>query len=93
MGMKTRIARKVGALAAPAVLSRLGKHGSKAASRAARSGNETISRAGAWAADRLMPNRRRRSPFRVAATGLGAAALALLVGLWLGRRGRAGDEV
>lgn len=82
MGMKTRMVKKIGAMTAPVVLSRM-----------SRSGNRAVSRAGDWAADRLMPNRRRRSPMRIAATGLGAAAVALPFGLWLGRRGRSSDEV
>lgn len=43
-------------------------------------------KAGQWAMDRVTPNRRRNTAGRSALKGLGAAAVALPVGLWLGRK-------
>lgn len=40
----------------------------------------------AWAVNHMTPNRRRHHMRSTATKGLGAAALALPVGLWLGRR-------
>ncbi|HEX2191049.1 MAG TPA: hypothetical protein VHG51_19225 [Longimicrobiaceae bacterium] len=45
-----------------------------------------------WAASRVRPAPRRRSTGRTAAVGLGAAAVAVPLGLWLGRRLRQGDD-
>jgi hypothetical protein len=39
-----------------------------------------------WALGRISPSHRRRTRNRSRMTGLGAAAVALPVGLWLGRR-------
>jgi hypothetical protein len=43
-------------------------------------------KAASWAMNRVSPARRRRARRRTAVTGLGAAAMAVPVGLWLGRR-------
>ena len=45
-----------------------------------------FAKAASWAMDRAMPERRRRSRRSMAMKGIGAAALAVPVGLWLGRR-------
>jgi len=42
-------------------------------------------KAGAWIANRVAPGRRRRNRVRNV-TGLSAAALAVPIGIWLGRR-------
>lgn len=49
-----------------------------------------LARAAQWTAQRVGAAPRRRGPSagQVAARGLAAAALALPIGLWLGRRGR-----
>lgn len=45
-----------------------------------------------WVSSRVMPQRRKRTSFgRTAAQGLGAAALAIPVGLWVGRKAMAGE--
>jgi hypothetical protein len=48
--------------------------------------------AASWVTSRIMPGRRRRrtSFARTAAQGLGAAAVAIPVGLWLGRKALGG---
>lgn len=43
-------------------------------------------KAGEWALGRVMPQRKRHHAWRTALKGLGAAAVAVPVGLWLGRR-------
>lgn len=43
-------------------------------------------KAGKWAAGRVMPSRRRPSYGMMALKGLGAAAVALPIGMWLGRK-------
>ena len=45
-----------------------------------------IFKAGTWAAERMLPQRRRPSRGAMALKGLGAAAVALPVGMWLGSR-------
>lgn len=47
-----------------------------------------VAKAGQWALGRVMPSRRRTSYGKMALKGLGAAAVALPVGMWLGRRAR-----
>lgn len=48
-------------------------------------------KAAGWAAGRIgVPTRKRRSSSRTAVKGLAAAAVALPLGLWLGRRVRRG---
>lgn len=43
-------------------------------------------KAAGWAVDRVRPQRRRSHVGRNTAVGLGAAAVAIPLGLWLGRR-------
>jgi hypothetical protein len=66
--------------------------GLAAAARATRSfasnQGDNLSRAAEWATDRLRPRRKRNTLGLTAAKGLGAAAVALPIGLWLGRRAR-----
>lgn len=50
-----------------------------------------IAKAGQWALGRVMPSRRKPSYGKMALKGLGAAAVALPVGMWLGRRSRRGQ--
>lgn len=45
-----------------------------------------LMKAAGWATSRVLPARRRPSPAMTAAKGFGAAALALPVGLWVGRK-------
>jgi hypothetical protein len=47
-----------------------------------------VAKAGQWALGRVMPSRRRPSYGRMAMKGIGAAAIALPVGMWIGRRAR-----
>lgn len=54
----------------------------------ARSQGNNLSRAAEWATDRIRPRRKRNVFGITAAKGLGAAAVALPLGLWLGRRRR-----
>ncbi|MQA89283.1 MAG: hypothetical protein GEU90_03465 [Gemmatimonas sp.] len=49
-------------------------------------GKDTVVKAASRTYDRLSPSRRRRARRRSAMTGIGAAALALPMGLWLGRK-------
>jgi hypothetical protein len=51
-------------------------------------------KAGTWATSRVMPGRRkRRSRTGLAMKGLGAAAVAIPLGIWMGRRMRAQPEM
>lgn len=45
-----------------------------------------LMKAAGWAVERVRPNRRRSHLGRNTALGLGAAALAVPLGLWVGRR-------
>lgn len=47
-----------------------------------------IAKAGQWALGRMMPSRRKPGYGAMALKGLGAAAVALPVGMWLGRKKR-----
>lgn len=47
-----------------------------------------VAKAGKWALDRVTPSRRKPSYGAMALKGLGAAAVALPVGMWLGRKAR-----
>ncbi|CAN5670380.1 MAG: hypothetical protein H0U67_04040 [Gemmatimonadetes bacterium] len=66
--------------------------GLAAAARATRSfasnQGDNLSRAAEWATDRIRPRRKRNTLGLTAVKGLGAAAVALPIGLWLGRRVR-----
>jgi hypothetical protein len=66
--------------------------GLAAAARATRSfasnQGDNLSRAAEWATDRIRPRRKRNTLGWTAAKGLGAAAVALPIGLLLGRRAR-----
>lgn len=50
-----------------------------------------VLKAADWVTDRLGLPRRRTSPARTAIKGVAAAAVALPIGLWLGKRGRGSD--
>ncbi len=58
----------------------------------AKSQGRNLSRATDWAIDRVRPRRRKNVLGLTAAKGLGAAAVALPLGIWLGRRGRSAAE-
>lgn len=77
MGMKSKLLKGAGYIAAPK-LSFAMHHPRKAA----------MASVAAWAVDHMTPHHRRRrhSGRTTAMKGLGAAAIALPVGLWLGRR-------
>jgi hypothetical protein len=75
MGMKRRILKGAGFLAAPKLAFAF-SHPRKAA----------MVKATTWAMSQIPTRRRRASARMTAAKGLGAAAIALPVGMWLGRR-------
>lgn len=75
MGMRKKIAKGMAYAAAPK-LSFAAFNPKKAA----------FAKAASWAMDHVTPERRRRSRSHMAMKGLGAAAVALPVGVWLGRR-------
>lgn len=75
MGMKKKILKGASYIAAPK-LTFAAQHPRKAA----------MIKAGTWVAGRVMPHRRSHSTGMSLAKGLGAAAVALPIGLWLGRR-------
>ena len=70
MGMRRRIAKEVGKRVVPKL--------TFAAKQVA------TKKAASWAMNRVSPSRRRQNRNRV--IGLGAAVIALPIGLWLGRR-------
>ena len=51
-----------------------------------------FAKAAGWAMDRVRPGRRRGSTTMTAAKGLGAAAVAVPVGLWLGRKAKSRED-
>lgn len=63
----------------------------RVSTRLAKRQGENIGRAADWAVDRVRP-RRKNTFARTAAKGLGAAAIALPLGMWLGRRRRGTEE-
>ena len=75
MGMKKKILKGAGYFAAPKLAFTL-SHPRKAA----------MAKAASWAFSHVTPQRKRHSAGATAAKGLGAAAVALPVGLWLGRK-------
>jgi hypothetical protein len=75
MGMKKKLLTGAGYIAAPKLAFAL-KHPRKA----------VVTKAATWAMGHVTHRRRKSSAGATAAKGLGAAALALPVGLWLGRR-------
>lgn len=75
MGIKRKLLKGAGYIAAPKLAFAL-QHPRKAA----------FAKAASWAMNRVGPRRKSSSMGSTAAKGLGAAALALPVGLWLGRR-------
>lgn len=75
MGIKRKLLKGAGYIAAPKLSFAL-LHPRKAA----------MASMAAWAVDHMTPHRRRSHFGSTAAKGIGAAALALPVGLWLGRR-------
>jgi hypothetical protein len=46
-----------------------------------------------WVTNRVTPRRKRTSAGKMALQGLGAAAVALPLGLWVGRKVRGGSEM
>ena len=81
MGIRKTVVKKVGSSDLP-----------KAARGALHTGRHRVERATNRALDRAIPARRRRSRRRSALAGLGAAAAAVPVGMWLGRRMRADNS-
>jgi hypothetical protein len=77
MGLKKTLLKTAGVAAA-----------TKATRSFASSQGRNLSAATEWATDRIRPRRKRNSMRMTAAKGLGAAAVALPIGLWLGRRNR-----
>ena len=75
MGMRTTILKGIGLAAGRSLASTYFKRGSSAFEDATNR-----------AMFRISPTRRRRARTRAAMTGLGAAAVAIPLGLWLGRR-------
>lgn len=75
MGMKNRLLSAAGYAAAPRLAFALQHPGKMAVASAA-----------GWVANRISPRRRHSSRGATAAKGFGAAAVALPVGMWLGRR-------
>lgn len=75
MGLKRKLLKGAGYIAAPKLAFALDMP-KKAA----------MAKATTWALGHVVPRRRRPSHRMTAAKGLGAAALALPVGIWLGRR-------
>lgn len=82
MGIRKRVVKKVGSSDLP-----------KAARGALHTGRHRVERVTNRALDRAIPSRRRRTRRRAALAGLGAAAAAVPVGMWLGRRMRTDHEV
>ncbi|CAN5616283.1 hypothetical protein BH23GEM6_BH23GEM6_23580 [soil metagenome] len=62
----------------------------KATRSFAKAQSKNLSAAADWATDRVRPRRKKTLFGLTAAKGLGAAAVALPIGLWLGRRARNG---
>jgi hypothetical protein len=60
--------------------------------RVAREQGENLTRAAGWAMNRVRPQRKRNTLARTAAKGLGAAAVAIPLGFWLGRRSRGTEQ-
>lgn len=75
MGMRKKLLKGIGYSTAP-----------KATFAALHPGKAAMISAASWTMDRMMPSRRRRYNGRTALTGLGAAAVAVPVGMWIGRR-------
>jgi hypothetical protein len=75
MGMRKQLAKGASYAAAP-----------KATFAAFNPGKAAAGKATSWAMDRMMPERRRRSRRNSTMKGLGAAAMAIPIGIWLGRR-------
>lgn len=51
-----------------------------------------VAKAGQWALGKVMPRRRKPAYGSMALKGFGAAAVALPVGMWLGRKARGGSQ-
>lgn len=75
MGMRKRLLKAASYAAAPKLAFTL-QHPRKMA----------MAQAATWAMHRISPQKRRSSMAGTAARGFGAAAVALPVGMWLGRR-------
>ncbi|MEX2584684.1 MAG: hypothetical protein WD766_15555 [Gemmatimonadota bacterium] len=75
MGMRKKMMKGVGYAAAP-----------KATFAALNPGKAAMVKAASWTMDRVSPSRRRRSRTRSTMAGIGAAAVAIPVGFFLGRR-------
>ena len=77
MGMRKRLAKGVGYAMAP-----------KATFAALHPRKAAYAKAATWIMGRVTPSRRRHHRGRAVAAGLGAAAVTVPLGLWLGRRMR-----
>jgi hypothetical protein len=75
MSMRKKVMKGIGYATAP-----------KATFAALNPGKAAMLKAASWTFDHVTPSRRRRSRTRSAVTGIGAAAVALPMGVWLGRR-------
>jgi hypothetical protein len=75
MNVRKRIVKGVGYTVAP-----------KATFAALHPRKAAVAKATSWALGRIAPSRQRRSRTRMVATGVGAAAMTVPLGIWLGRR-------
>jgi hypothetical protein len=75
MGMKRKIAKGLAYATMP-----------KATFAALNPGKAAVGKAASWAIDRASPARPHRPSSRSALAGIAAAAVALPIGIWLGRR-------
>jgi hypothetical protein len=75
MGMRKKLLKGIGYSTAP-----------KATFTALNPGKAAMFSAASWTMNRMLPSRRRHSHTRTALTGIGAAAVAVPVGMWIGRR-------
>lgn len=78
MGMRKRLAKGVGYAMAP-----------KATFAALHPRKAGYAKAASWVVGRVAPSKRRHSRGRTVAAGIGAAAVTVPLGLWIGRRMRA----
>lgn len=77
MGMKKKLAKGISYAAAP-----------KVSAAVFHPGKTAVLKAADWTMDRVSRQRRRRARNRAVGTTVGAAAIALPLGLWLGRKFR-----
>jgi hypothetical protein len=81
MGMKSKALKGAAFLTAPRLTAAV-KYPKKAA----------FLKAGGWAMDRVLRRKKQSTARRTALQGLGAAAVAVPIGLWLGRRFLSGND-